>query len=95
MEISNCDNNILNNITINELIIDQLVEMRKIHHDNYIRELNDIPCQENKWPTGTILTSDSICNNLDEKRLSRNNRVKVRSFPVQLLMICTIIWIHY
>ena len=33
------------------------------------------------WPAGTILiASDSMCNNLDEKRLSRNNRVKVRCF---------------
>ena len=61
---------------------DQLVEIRKIHHDNYIKKHNNIPIQINKWLTGTILiASDSICNKLDEKRLCRNNRVKVRSFP--------------
>ena len=36
--ISNCDNNILNKITTNEVINDQLVEIRKIHHDNYIKK---------------------------------------------------------
>ena len=55
MEISKCDNNILNNNKTNELINEQLVEIRKIHHDNYIQKLNNIPCQENKWPTGIIV----------------------------------------
>ena len=73
-------------IRINEQKInDQLVEIRQIHHGNYLNKKTldkDIPNEVYKWPSGTILiAADSICNKLDEKRLSRNNRVKVRSFP--------------
>ena len=62
----------------------QLIEVRKVQHEDYLKRKS---LEENtngiyKWPTGTILiASDSICNNLDKRRISRNNRVKVRCFP--------------
>ena len=82
---------------INEQKInDQLVEIRQIHHGNYLNKKTqdkDIPNEVYKWPSGTILiAADSICNKLDEKRLSRNNRLDF--FPVLLLMICTLILNH-
>ena len=44
--------------------------------------INEISEKVIKWPAGTIvIAADSICNHLDEKRIGRDNRVKVRCFP--------------
>ena len=44
--------------------------------------MNAVAMETHKWPTGTVLiVSDSICGGLDEKRLSRKDKIKVRCFP--------------
>ena len=77
-------------ITNDETSNGQLIGVCKVQHEEYLKKksleenviTNVITNGINKWPTGTILiTSDSICNNLDERRLARNSRVKVRCFP--------------
>ena len=79
-DIKTCNN------TYDENINKQLTTIRQIQHDDYLKtktqETSTETNQTNKWPAGTILiASDSICGGLDEKRLSKNNKAKVRCFP--------------
>ena len=74
------------NNTYDENINKQLTTIRQIQHDDYLKtktqETSRETNQTHKWPAGTVLiASDSICGGLDEKRLSRNNKAKVRCFP--------------
>ena len=79
-------NNEQNNTTelYNQRINQQLKGIRQTQHDDYKKMKENVNETQNvrKWSTGTVLiAADSICNNLDEKRIGRNNRVKVRCFP--------------
>ena len=75
---SNSCNNTYDENKINE----QLSAIRQIQHDDYIRMKTRETMETHKWPTGTVLiASDSICGGLDEKRLSRKDKVQVRCFP--------------
>ena len=75
-----------NNTYDENKINEKLTAIRQIQYDDYIRmktrEMNAVAMETHKWPTETVLiVSDSICCDLDEKRLSRKNKVKVRCFP--------------
>ena len=70
--------------------MEQLNEIRMIKHSMYVKNkchdgdnnlINHINTSTYKWPKKTLLiASDSIMNDIDEKRLSRNWNVKVRCF---------------
>ena len=73
-------------ILTNENINKQLTTIRQIQHDDYLKtktqETSTESNQTHKGPAGIVLiASDSICGGLDEKRLSKNNKAKVRCFP--------------
>ena len=68
--------------SIKEKLSDQLNELRKHKHSEYKRfQAIDELDANHKWPKKTLLCiSDSIMNQLDERRLSRFHNVKVRAF---------------
>ena len=73
---------------VNVKLSDQLNELRKNKHTEFQKsKVNDHSIDNegndyvHQWPKKTLLcVSDSIMNQLDERRLSRNMNVKVRAF---------------
>ena len=57
-----------------------------VDNTNHTKHLNQLRTarfiEPHKWPRGTtLITGDSILNNIQEDRISKNRRVKVRAFP--------------
>ena len=79
ISVNGSDNGINNDVKLNR----QLNEVRNLKHIMFIKEKHDDIGDEmiHKWPKKTLLIdSDSMINNIGEKRLSRNINAKVRYF---------------
>ena len=69
-----------NNINGKHNIIDRGIVHLCVTENIYTQKISE-ENKTHKWPRNTILiASDSICNQIDEKRLSKKYNVKVRAF---------------